>query len=288
MPKGSSVNSRKVFLRLVLVLLITLLSAYVVSAQKDSTPVPTPQDETPAENSADVLTLPILLDGEALELTLEGTTGAILAVFNASEGDEVDISMTSDELDPFIVVFDADARPVAMNDDGDDGLNSFIEGFEVPFDGSYFILATTFIGSSGEEEDTEGTFELLVEGNTPPAGIPDDSFSYTVYTIDIGESYDVEITEDIPAYFAEFSGEEGQEVTIDAPSEDLDTLMMLFDINGNRIAIDDDSGDEPLAAHIETELPDSGFYFLLVTTYNYEDIADGGDVTDGIINFSSQ
>jgi hypothetical protein len=281
------VNSRKVFLRLMLVLSITLMSAFSVSAQKDATPEPTPEEAATTEESTDILTLPILLDGEPLELTLEDTTGAILAVFNASEGDVVDISMTSDDFDPFIAVFDADAVPVSMNDDGD-GLDSFIEGFEVPADGSYFILATTFLGSSGEEEDIAGTFELLVEGNTQPADIAEDSFTYSVYTIELGETYDVDINEDTPAYLAEFSGEAGQEVTLDAPSDELDTLMMLFDINGNRIAIDDDSGEQSLAAHIETELPDTGAYLLLLTTYDYEAIADGADVTEGVINFSSQ
>ena len=281
-------TSRKLFLRLLLVLSMLLLSTFVASAQKDATPVPSEEEEITTSGDTDILTLPILYDGEAQELTLEGTTGAILAVFNASEGDVVDISMTSDDLDPFIVVFDADTIPVAMNDDSEDGLDSFIEGFEVPADGSYFILATTFLGSSNVEEDVEGTFELLVEGNTQPADIPEDSFSYSVYTIEIGESYDVDINEDFPTYLAEFTGEEGQEITIDAPSEDLDTLMMLFDINGNRIAIDDDSGDEPLAAHIETELPATGNYLLLLTTYDYEDIADGADVTEGVINFASE
>jgi serine protease Do len=264
---------------------MSLLSVFAVSAQKGATAVPSEEEES-TEEATDILTLPILLDGEARELTLDGTTGAVLAVFNASEGDVVDISMTSNDIDPFIVILDENGVPVAMNDDSE-GLNSLVEGFEVPADGSYFILATTFLGSFGEEETDGGDFELLVEGNTMPAGLDDDSFSYMVYTIEVGEEYDLEIDEEIPLYLAEFYGEAGQQVTFDAPSDELDTLMMLFDINGNRIAVDDDSGDDPLAAHIETELPADGLYLLIVTTYDYDRIADGADVTDGLIAFSS-
>lgn len=274
-------TSRKVLLPLLLVLAISLSSVLVVNAQKDATPVPSEEGET------DILTLPILLDGEARDLSLEGTTGAILAVFNASEGDVVDISMNSDDLDPFVVVFDENGVPLAMNDDSE-GLNSFIEGFEVPADGSYFILATTYMGSSGEEENKGGNFELLVEGNTMPSGLDEDSFSYTVYTLDPGEVYDLEISEETPLYLIEWYGEAGQQVTFDASSDDLDPLMMLFDVNGSRIAVDDDSGDESLAAQIEAELPEEGLYLLLLTTYDYGAIADGADVTDGLISFSSR
>jgi hypothetical protein len=276
------------FVRLLMVLVLTLgVSVFAANAQKgESTPEPSGEGET------EILTLPLLFSGEAVDLSFEGTNGALLAAFNASEGDVVDISMTAttDSLDPYIVVFDWNAQPVAQNDDSDAGLDSFIEDLEIPADGTYFVLATTFSAATSEDTgDADQTFQLLVEGNTQPADIEEDSFSYTVYTAELGEPYDVDINADTLAYFVEFTGEAGQTVTIDAPSESLDTFMMLFDINGNRIAVDDDSGDQPLSAHIEVELPDSGSYLLILTTYNYEDFAAGeGEVNEGVINFIAQ
>lgn len=257
------------------------VSVFAVSAQKgDATAEPNTEADTA------MLTLPLLASGEPQELTLEGTDGAVLVAFNATEGDVVDISMSSDDFDSYIVVFDWAARPVAMNDDGD-GLDSVIEGFEIPVDGTYFVLATTFLGTTFSEEDVEGVFTIEVTGNTQPADVEEGSFSYQVVPIAVGDVYDVEIGEDTPAYFAEFAGEEGQTVTIDAPSEDLDTLMMLFDMEGHRLLVDDDGGDELFASRIELELPATGSYLLLLTTYDYDSIASGdSEISEGIITFT--
>ena len=277
---------RTLSLRVLMVLVLTFgVSLFVANAQKEeATPEPG------GEGEEDILSLPLILSGEVVDLSFAGTNGALLAAFNASEGDVVTISMTavSEFLDPFIVVFDWSTIPIAANDDSD-GLDSLIEGLEIPADGTYFILATTFFGANGEETgEQDREFQLTVEGNTQPPDVEVDSFSYLVSTVEMGEAYDVDINAETPAYFIEFLGEAGQQVTIDAPSATLDTLMMLFDIEGNRIAVDDDGGDEPLAAHIEVELPESGYYLLLLTTYDYDDIATGDEVTDGIISFSIQ
>ncbi len=265
--------------------MIVILAATAVSAQKNSPEVP-PAD--PEDSS--LLTLMILLDGDTLELTLEDSDGALLAAFNASEGDEVTVTMEAEDIDPYLVLFGASGALVAQNDDAD-GLNSQIADFEVPADGTYFILATTFSNRNNSliESSDELAFTLTVEGNTQPASESEDGFSYYSYTTTIGETLELIIDEVQPAYFVTFEGAEGDELTINAPSEDneLDTLMMLFDASGKRFAVDDDSGEESLASMIETELPIDGLYFLVVTTYNYPAIAVGdSDALDGTINLS--
>jgi len=276
---------KKYSTRFALVSMIVILAATAVSAQKNSPEVP-PAD--PEDSS--LLTLMILLDGDTLELTLEDSDGALLAAFNASEGDEVTVTMEAEDIDPYLVLFGASGALVAQNDDAD-GLNSQIADFEVPADGTYFILATTFSNRNNSliESSDELAFTLTVEGNTQPASESEDGFSYYSYTTTIGETLELIIDEVQPAYFVTFEGAEGDELTINAPSEDneLDTLMMLFDASGKRFAVDDDSGEESLASMIETELPIDGLYFLVVTTYNYPAIAVGdSDALDGTINLS--
>jgi hypothetical protein len=272
-----------------LIVSLTLLSVFVADAQKEEATA-----EPVVESDPSILTLPILVSGEPVELSFADTDGALLAAFNATEGDEVDISMTatSDGLDPYIIVLGWDATPLAQDDDsGDAALDSFIQSFEVPASDTYFILATTFGGRNTPDSTAseDQTFELMVEGNTQPEGLAEDEFTYERVMVQIGDSHDVDINEEAPGYFVEFTGEEGQEITIDAPSDDLDTLMLLFDFGGNRIAADDDSGDVPLASHIETVLPETGNYILLLTTYNYAAIAAGDEEpSEGIINFSIQ
>lgn len=273
---------KKLAVRLMLVSMLALFAG-AVSAQKESPAEPA----TEADSS--MLTLPTLLDGEAAELTLEDSDGALLVAFNASEGDEVTISMNSDDLDPYLVLFGSAAQLLASDDDsGEESFAALIEDFEIPEDGTYFILATTFFSRNTEligEDDP--TFTLLVEGNTQPEGVAEDSFSYFSVSATIGETVELPIDETQPSYFVTFEGAEGDEIVINAPSPELDTLAMLFDAQGQRIAVDDDGGEEPLAAMIEAELPTDGLYFLLVTTYNFAQVADGTiDVIEGTIDLS--
>ncbi|MDX2160073.1 MAG: PPC domain-containing protein [bacterium] len=283
--KGLRVNFfHKLAVRVLVVTSIAGLSAAAVSAQKEQAPEPT--------SDSSILSLPILLSGDALDFSFEDTDGAFLAAFNASEGDVVDISMaaSASELDPYLVVFGSDGTLLAQDDDsGEQPLDSFVDDFEVPADGTYFILATSFTyrNSAITEGAEDLTFTLSVDGNTQPADIAEDSFSYFVVTAAVGESFEIPFSaDDGNAYFVTFDGEAGQSVDINAPSDELDTLMMLFDFNGRRIAVDDDGGDAPLAANIAAELPEDGLYFLILTTYDYASVASGSTVPEGVVNFS--
>lgn len=277
--KGPHLNSfRKISLRVLFVLVVASM-AVAVSAQKEET-----------ETDPSTLHLPLMSDGEVFELTLEGTDGALLAAFNASEGDEISIQMIStSNVDPYLVLLGSDASILAVDDDsGEEALDSLIEDFEIPEDGTYFIIATTYSNrnySFSEPSEGDGTtFNLVVEGNTEPA---ENNSTYTSVNMEIGESIDIDFTGEETAFFVTVIAEEGQELTFDAiPELGIDPFLMLFDANGLRVGVDDDGGDEPLASHLSYEVTSDGLHVALLTTFGYALVAEGDFLnSEGTIQF---
>jgi hypothetical protein len=68
--------------------------------------------------------------------------------FNATQGQEITIRLTSDELDPLLTLTDVLGDIVAMNDDADGSLNARIT-VTIPRDGLYTIRAGDLGGSQG-------------------------------------------------------------------------------------------------------------------------------------------
>lgn len=74
--------------------------------------------------------------------------------FEGSEGDTVEITMSSDTLDPFLILTGPESNgPVAEDDDGAAGLNSEILA-ELPDDGVYTVWAGSNSG------DATGSYTL--------------------------------------------------------------------------------------------------------------------------------
>ncbi len=268
---------RKLSLRVLLVLVIASV-AVAVSAQKEET-----------ETDPALLNLPLLVDGEVFELTLEGSNGAILAAFNASEGDEVTIQMNSTNIDPYLVLLSSDASVLVTDDDGgEERLDSLIEDFEIPQDGTYFIIATTFGTRSfpffDASEGEDSTFDLIVEGNTEPS---ENDSTYQAVNMEVGESLEIEFTGDESAFFVTAMVEEGQELTFDAiPEAGIDPFLMVFDADGLRVGIDDDGGDEALASRITYEVENDGLLFAFLTTFGYASNAGLDTMNpEGVIEF---
>lgn len=96
--------------------------------------------------------------GDTIEDETSDDALALSYSFEGSEGDEITISLEgSDDSDTYVALFDADGNELAYNDDFD-GLNvSVIEDFELPEDGTYYIIVTSF--SATDEFD----FELSLE-----------------------------------------------------------------------------------------------------------------------------
>jgi hypothetical protein len=100
--------------------------------------------------------------------TVEGTIGGDVAggryTFDASEGDVVNIRMsrTSGDIDPQIIVLDADGNELTRNDDisGEVTRDASIDGLSIPADETYTIIATRYQENVGL---SEGDYSLTLE-----------------------------------------------------------------------------------------------------------------------------
>jgi len=205
--------------------------------------------------------------------------------FEASAGDRVDIKMRAEEgtLDPFIILENADGERIAENDDdpNNTGRDSFLQGFEIPSDGIYTIIATRFQQQLGS---TTGTFNVSLDRSPEQSGEPDSTPSGDG-DLQYGDSVDGEITDEMFEVPFTFVASRGDIVNIElvSPDEDdtLDPLLILLNENEDTIAEND---DDPLGTGRDSfirdfEISTDGTYTILATRFQRDLGTTEGDFT---------
>jgi hypothetical protein len=216
------------------------------------------------------------------ELTDEVSLNAYTIALN--EGDTLTLTVVADNesFDPRLSLyavdsFEAFGAPITRNDDSGlvslGSLNSLIEGFVAPEDGTYLIVVDAF-------GTRRGDYELSIWGD-------EESYEVETYvierslddveTIAYGDSVEGEINEDSQGIPYLFTGAEGDEVTITLEADDpdeLDTRLYLYTaedfINGGTpIAENDDIEflEDTNSQIAEFSLPDDGDYVILATRF---------------------
>lgn len=241
--------------------LLSLMSAPFASAQSD--------DEI-------TLAIPVLEAGDSVQATFDQTMTTRLYGFNATEGDEVTISMIQDDpqsiLDPFLVLFDSEGAIIAYDDDGGNDAvlySALIKAVTLPADGSYFVLATsyTFLQSPMVLEEEEG-FELTLEGITAPPNL--EGLTLLTAPVEIDRQYPVPLTVETPIAFFTYNGSADESFNLNLESNDFDTLLYVFAPDGERLVISDDRGnaDTNSSAH-DIVLPEDGTYLIAATSFDF-------------------
>lgn len=146
-------------------------------------------------------------------------------VFRGSQGDVVTIEMNavSDPdftgLDTRLILEFEDGTFLAEDDDGGEETNSRIDGFRLPEDGDYVIIATSF---SGEEA---GRYRLSLE-RVESASRRIEYLGQLGY----GQRVEAELAPDVAAHVWEFLGGEGDEISIamNALGAELDPFVLLL------------------------------------------------------------
>lgn len=187
--------------------------------------------------------------------------------FSGSAGDEVTISVVSQEFDTFLILFDDQEFEVAFDDDSGDGLNSTIGPFLLPLDGTYTIRVSSydweFLGI-----EAPGVYDLTLQSDgvviTPPPPPPGDN------VIAIGETQTGTLSTQQPFADWTFTASEGDTVTIAVRSLDFDTYLLLFDDQEMELARDDDGGDGLNSRIGPFPIPADGTYTIRVTSYDWE------------------
>ena len=209
--------------------------------------------------------------------------------FFASEGDVVSISMVQDSdsptLDPYLVLLGPAGEMLGWDDDGGEvAFSSLISDVTIPADGAYNILATSLSGIREDSlslgpETSELNFTISVTGNNIAPDTDTDTIIILAGRIEVGDTANLSNTNEEPVYYIKFDATEGQVLEITMQSTAFDSLLFLFDTEGNRVAVDDDSAgglDAQISGYV---VPEDGTYLLWATTYGF--ISDNVYAEDG-------
>ena len=205
---------------------------------------------------------------------------AVEYVFEGRAGDVVSIEMTgtSGDLDTYLSLRDAAGFEIIANDDFEPGstLDSRIERFELPQDGSYTIVATRFNQQSGT---SSGDFNLSLvrDDATPPTPVAPPDGGQLRY----GDAIEGTISDAEFAVEFTFEGRAGDivQITMEATSGDLDPFLSLVDPRGFEIVVNDDAAS---GANLDSEiadfaLPEDGIYTIVATRFSQELGSSSGD-----------
>lgn len=111
--------------------------------------------------------LPRLDIGASVQGAITNDTPQVTYVFVGRQGDAITITMNKVDgnLDPRLIILNADQKPISSDDDSGGGQNARIDPFTVPITGIYYVVATRFNGSEGDTHTT-GTFTLSLAQKT--------------------------------------------------------------------------------------------------------------------------
>ncbi len=156
--------------------------------------------------------------------------------------------------DPLIRLRDASGAELAVDDDGGDGLNSYLE-FTAPTTGNYYVEASSFTG------DATGGYTLAARAGDVPADT----------STDASLSAEGDYREGVLApagdrdwYRLELVEGQGVRIGMQAtgtPDSIGDPFLALYGSDGVELARDDDGGDG-LNAWLEFQAPAAGTYYV--------------------------
>ncbi len=219
--------------------------------------------------------LTVIADGDEVSASFEEEVTTHLYAFYGTAGDTVSIVMTqqTDELDPFLVLFDSDGVVLAYDDDsGSVSFSAAIDNVRLDDDGVYFVMATSvlFVDAIETEAPDELPYILSISGQTTPEDVEDAAvISLDIAALSTGDSIAGESTEDAPLALFYLEASDGDSITVSLEEADFFTLLMVFAPDGSRLAAD--------ASLAQLDLEEDGIYMLIATDpFFYEAIdADG-------------
>ncbi|MFW2829150.1 M10 family metallopeptidase C-terminal domain-containing protein [Sphingomonas sp. ID0503] len=206
-----------------------------------------------------------------------------LLVLNVTAGQTYSISLHSAPVngmtDPLLILYNQAGTLVNYDDDGGVGINSFLT-FTADYTGVYYIDALDFGGGIGaytvdvtqesSQADIADTFvdaQLITAGDTVFSFI--DSQAGTVYT-GLGEVDTFKITLEAGKYytFQVAGGADYETDAADVPAGELDTVMILYDSDGNRLLLNDDNNyPSDISSGLSFYATKSGTYYIDVAAY---------------------
>ncbi|WP_233424315.1 trypsin-like peptidase domain-containing protein [Pseudanabaena biceps] len=194
--------------------------------------------------------------------------------FQGQAGQSLVIEMRSNEIDPYLVLFDANGRKVAEDDDGGGGKNARL-AITLPSNGKYTLYANSYeVGQVGRFTITGllGNSPNNQLGNqlgnnfTPPS--QSDNLGILLQKNGVLGSQSRVFARDGSLFDAfSFSGQAGQVVSIELVSSDFHPYLVLFSPD-SKVLQENDGLPSRKNALMTLQLPVTGTYRTIVNAYD--------------------
>ena len=188
--------------------------------------------------------------------------------FSARDGDPINIFLSSDDFDTYLVLITPSGDEL-NDDDGGEGTNS-----RLSFDaesGEYSVMANSY------DEGETGRYDIEVEGGSDFSEASGGGSSRDDYD-DEEDEFDVvgyleegdEVAED-GSYYDEYtcSARRGNEIEIMLSSDDFDTYLVVITPSGDEL--NDDDGGEGTNSSLSFEAEETGEYTVIANSYEAGD-----------------
>lgn len=196
---------------------------------------------------------------------LDNGTPYALHIIDAEAGEELEISMSSNDFDSYLQLWDADETVFAIDDDSGGSLNSRLS-FVVPAHGRYVIVANS-VG-----EDATGSYEIMLRRKSIEAEIA--SGDIEILTGDLTENQE-QLADGTSIAAHEIQANAGERLDISMMAGGFDAYLIVFDGQENKLAEDDDSGGGT-NARLSMIAPENGTYRVVANSYSSD---EGGPYT---------
>lgn len=218
-------------------------------------------NETPVVHPAEQLALGEQIKGELTVDDDQFDTGQHFDAYSfaAQAGQAVSITMRSNRLDTYLWLLNEEDRVMTVNAEQNDQSGNR-DGSQIiffpPVSGTYTILA------SSKEPEVEGGYQLLLKTTGEPTKA--ERLTKTVS----GELSDADFQLSTGQYLDVYSikGKKGESISLGLNSSGFDSYLRILDRDGNVVQHDDDSGIGKDAVIQNFLLPETGSYFIWVSS----------------------
>jgi hypothetical protein len=195
--------------------------------------------------------------------------------FEARQNDLISVRMNrmQGSLDAFLAIANSNLQELVTDDDDGGGQNAKIEGYLIPADGKYYILATR---ADRDQGTTSGSYRLELQS----LGNAFDGVPPGMQRITYGTTITGRVDSITPEAMFAFYGEAGDAVTVslNRGDGDLDPTVQILNSNQSILTQDDDGGGGQNARIARYILQKSGIYYIRATRFSG---TDGNPNTSG-------
>jgi len=188
-----------------------------------------------------------------------------LYILEGRAGQRVQIDMSSQEINPYLILLDANGKEIAQDNDSGSGGNSRIV-VTLPADSVYLLMTNTY------EAGQIGSYSLRAEVTAANIGNSSSQNNFILQQEGILTPGDSVLPSDGSLFKAyNFEGRAGQLVTIDLASPDFDTFLAVLDSEGRIIGENDDVSQTNNNSQLTLTLSRSGVYQVIVNAFDSDD-----------------